>query len=152
MVTPLVEAMVLSVLPIAELRGGIPWAILHNVHPGVAFLACVLANFLVIPFGYLFLTHINKLFFRFKPYERFFNRRVEGSRHKLEKYVGTKWEFIALMLLVAIPLPFTGAYTGTLLAWFFDLGKKRTYAALGLGIIISGTIVTLLTLAGRTIL
>ena len=81
-------------------------------------------------------------------YNKIYNTHIENKRDLLEKHIGTKWEFFALMLLVGIPLPVTGAYTGTLLAWFFEIPRKRAYLALTLGIIIAGLIVSLVVLFG----
>ena len=62
--------------------------------------------------------------------------------------MGTKWEFIVLMLFVGIPLPITGAYTGTILAWFFKINRKKAYVALSLGVLIAGIIVSIVSVLG----
>jgi len=146
--TVILQAIIASLLPVSELRGGIPLAIAQGMNPVGAYVVCVLANILVIPLVYFFLTYFHKHFMKIKFYKNTFNHHLEKSRKKLDKYVGTNFEFIALMLFVGIPLPITGAYTGTLLAWFFGIPKKRTYLALSLGVLISGIIVTLVTILG----
>tara|TARA_Y100000310_G_scaffold307576_1_gene349795 strand:+ start:1561 stop:2013 length:453 start_codon:yes stop_codon:yes gene_type:complete len=142
----LLQAALISMLPIAELRGGIPWAIANGVNPLTAFIVCVIANFLVAPIGYLFLSFLHKEFLKWRPYEKLFTYKVEKARKSFERHVGTKWEMVMLLLLVGIPLPMTGAYTGTLLAWFFELEKKKAFLAIGGGVILAGIIVTALTL------
>ena len=83
---------------------------------------------------------------RIRFYERFFNRYLERNRRKIESKIGTKWEFWALMLFVLLPLPMTGAWTGTILAWFFNVKRKRAYLAIALGVIGAGIIISLATL------
>lgn len=142
----LLQTFLLSLLPISELRGAIPFAITQGVSPMTAYIVAVVGNLLVIPIVYFFLNYIHEHFMKINIYQKTFDKHIEKNRKKLEKHLGTKFEFFALLLFVAIPLPITGAYTGTLLAWFFGLKKKKVYLALGLGVIIAGIIVTLLTL------
>ncbi|MBT3262188.1 small multi-drug export protein [Candidatus Woesearchaeota archaeon] len=142
----LLKTIFLSLLPISELRGGIPFAVFNGMSPLFAYLICVLANICVIPIVYLFLTYLHNWFLNIKLYNKLFLKYVERKRGKVEKYIGTKWEFLILMLFVAIPLPITGAYTGTLLAWLFKVKKKEAFLALALGVVIAGVIVSLVTL------
>ena len=71
---------------------------------------------------------------------------------KFEKHIGSRFEFIALCLFVAVPLPMTGAYTGTVIAWLFNLERKKSYISLALGVLIAGIIVTAVTLGIKNIL
>jgi len=139
----LLKAAIWSFLPISELRGGIPIALHNGLSVWSAYLICVCVNLLVIPWTYFFLDHLHDIFMKISVYRRIFTHYIEKKRTALEKHIGTKWEFIALMLFVGIPLPITGAYTGTLLAWFFKLPRKKSYTAVGLGVMIAGLIVTL---------
>ena len=107
-----------------------------------------MANSFVIPLVFFFLDNLHGLFMQNRFYNKIYNKHIDNKRGLLEKYIGTKWEFIALMLLVGMPLPVTGAYTGTLLAWFFEIPRKRAYLALTIGIIIAGLIVSLVVLFG----
>lgn len=140
----LIEPIIWSLLPISELRGGIPIALSNGFSIYSAFIICVLANILVIPLVFFFLDNLHDVFMRNKFYSKTFNRYIERKRNSLEKHIGTKWEFFALLLFVGIPLPITGAYTGTLLAWFFGLSRKKAYLALILGIIMAGIVVSLI--------
>ena len=70
---------------------------------------------------------------------------MDRSRHKIEKHIGTKYEFLFLVIFVAIPLPMTGAYSGSILAWFFGLKKRKAFVAITLGVIIAGVITSLAT-------
>ena len=142
----ILNEILLSVLPISELRGGIPYAIAFGLHPVLAYLFGVLGNLLVIPLVFFFLDNIHKYFLKLKIYSKIFDKYVNRNRKKLEKYVGSKFEFWALVLIVAIPLPMTGAYTGSILAWFFGLKRRKSYLAISLGILIAGLIVSLISL------
>ena len=142
----ILKTILLSILPISELRGAIPYAIANKINLLFAFLISVTGNFLVVPMGFFFLDYLHKHFIKIKSYEKFFNKYIESKRKNFEKHVGTKFEFLALMLFVLIPLPLTGAYSGVLLAWFFNLKRRKSYLAIFLGIIGAGIIVTLTTL------
>ncbi len=146
---PILETFILSLLPVIELRGGIPYGILMGLHPLLVFIVAVVANLLVIPIVYFFLEYLHHIFYKLSWYQKLFHILVERSREKLEKHLGTKKEAIALFLLVAIPLPGTGAYTGTLLAWFFGIKKKLACKMLSLGVVLAGVLVTLFVLIGK---
>lgn len=147
----LVHSMLLSVLPISELRGGIPFALANEIDLGIAYAACVIANALVIPFLFVFLDTLHHQFYRLKPYRWVFDSWVIRTQKKAEKYVG-KWGYWGVMMFVAIPLPITGAYTGTLAAWLLKLNKFRAFWYLALGVAIAGIIVSIATLTGSEVL
>ncbi|MBL7148311.1 MAG: small multi-drug export protein [Nanoarchaeota archaeon] len=136
----------LSILPISELRGGITYAIGSGLDPFLAYFVGVLSNFFVIPICFFFLDNLHKYFLGLKIYRKLFDKYINKNRRKLEKYVGTKAEFWALFCVVMIPLPLTGAYTGSILAWFFGLKRRKSYLAISLGILIAGILVTLISL------
>ena len=142
----ILKTVLLSLLPISELRGGIPFAAFNGVNIYTAYIIAVVANLCVIPIVYLFLNYLHHIFMRWRLYSKLFNKYIERKRVKLERHIGTKWEFWVLMLFVAIPLPVTGAYTGTLLAWLFKVKKKQAFLALGLGVLIAGIVVSMVTL------
>jgi uncharacterized membrane protein len=145
---PIIWTIILSMLPVSELRGGIPYAILNGINPITAFLLAVLANILIIPIIFFFLDNIHEFLLNIKPYKKAFNfyieRKVEKVRRKYEN-VG----LVILFLFVAIPAPGTGAYTGVLLSWFFELDRKKSFATIALGVITAGIITTILTLTGK---
>ena len=138
------QTIILSLLPISELRGSIPLVILEGSNYWVFFvLVAILANIAIVPFTFFFLDNIHLFMTRFESYNFIFNKAVIRTQKKVEKHIGTKWEFFALYLLVAIPLPFTGAYTGSLAAWLFKLPRKKAIKYLILGIITAGIVVTI---------
>lgn len=145
---PLIVTIILSALPISELRGAIPYAILKaGINPVTAFSVAVLANIIIIPIIFFFLDHIHHFLLKNKSYEKFFNyyinRKVEKVKNKYQTLT-----LLALLFFVAIPAPGTGAYTGVLLSWFFKLDRKKSFMVIASGVIIAGLITTLVTLGG----
>ena len=131
----------LSFLPISELRGGIPFAMANEFPWYVAFIYCVVINVLVAPVCWIFLATLHKLFVKMEWYRKFFDKFIVRARNKLQSGV-EKWGWIGIAIFVAIPLPMTGAWTGTLGAWALGLDKKKTMLAIIVGVLVSGIIVT----------
>ena len=137
-----------SMVPIFELRGAIPYGKINGLHIVVAYLIAVVGNMLPVPFIYLFLRKILNWGKDKKFIGKFFTfclKKGEKGGQKLQKK-GGKGLFIALMLFVGIPLPITGAWTGTLAASILDMGFKKTMLAVFCGVLIAGVIVSLITL------
>lgn len=145
------HSIILSLLPIAELRGGIPYAVANDMGIVPAFFLCVCANILVIPIMYIFLETVHKAFYKVKPYQRIFDKYIERTRKKGEKSFA-KYGYWGIMLFVAIPLPVTGAYTGTAAAWILRLQKRKSFLYLALGVVIAGVIVSIATMTGLGLL
>ena len=137
----------LSFLPISELRGGIPFAIANGVPWYFAFAIAVSCNALVAPACWIFLSTLHKLFLKMNWYKSLFERFVERARRKLHDKV-ERWGWLGIAVFVAIPLPITGAWTGTLGAWVLGLSKRKTMIAVILGVICAGIIVTAVVLLG----
>ncbi|MBS3150525.1 small multi-drug export protein [Candidatus Woesearchaeota archaeon] len=133
----------LSVLPISELRGSIPLGFGLGLDPFLVVLTAVIFNFLAVFIVFFFMDNLHRLFLRAKFYRSFFDGYIKKNRSKIEKAVGKKTEFLALMILVAIPLPLTGAYTGSVLAWFFGISRRKAYLAIFLGVVVAALIMTL---------
>lgn len=131
----------LSFLPISELRGGIPFAIINGIPWYIAYPFCTLLNALVAPVCWLFLATLHKLFLKMAWYQQLFDRFVERARLRLHRGV-EKWGWFGVALFVAIPFPVTGAWTGTLGAWVLGLQKRKTMLAVIIGVVIAGAIVT----------
>ncbi|MDR0448823.1 MAG: small multi-drug export protein, partial [Treponema sp.] len=110
----------LSFLPISELRGAIPFAIANKVPWYIAFALAVFCNAMVAPACWLFLSTLHKLFLKMNWYKAFFERFIERARNKLRNNV-ERWGWLGITVFVAIPLPLTGAWTGTLGAWVLGL-------------------------------
>ena len=143
----IIWSIIWSILPISELRGGIPYAIANDVNPFLAYFICVGANILAFPIVFLFLEFLHPLFLKVGIYQKLFDKFVLRTRKKLDTKI-KKYGFWGLMLFVMIPLPVTGAYTGSLAAWLFNIPKKKAFISVVLGVIISGIIVTIISLSG----
>jgi len=142
----LLQAALLSLLPFTELRLSIPLAIALGENSFYVFLACTLANILVIPIVFIFLNFMHSRLMNSKTYSEAFGLLLRRIRPKSEN-MREKIELIglpALTLFVAIPLPATGAYTGTIIAWLLNLNYKKSFFAIAAGVIIAGIIVTAL--------
>lgn len=132
-----------SMIPLIELRGSMVMAVGMELNYLVALTICVIGNMLPVPFIYFFARKI-LLWGRDKKYiGKFFTYCLEKGEHggkRLTRAAGRRGLFIALLLFVGIPLPGTGAWTGTLAASFLNMGFKSTVAAVSLGVIMAGII------------
>jgi len=138
---------IISALPIIELRGALPVAINVFGMPWYwAFLLAIIGNMLPVPILLLFLDSIAKTIGKVNSGKRFIDWVFERTRRR-EKII-QRYERIGLMLFVAIPLPFTGAWTGSIAA--FLMGQRFLYSFLSIfcGVLIAGAIVTSLCLLG----
>lgn len=149
--TIILWAAFLSILPIAELRGGIPYAIFNGMGPLPAFLLCVAVNCLAGPIVFLFLDTFHKLFLRFQGYRRLFNRLIERSRKRVADAV-EKYGYWGLAVFVGIPLPITGAYTGALGAWILGMKRSKSILFICIGVCMAGIVVTTVAALGIKVL
>jgi uncharacterized membrane protein len=138
---------IVSALPILELRGALPVAInILHIPWYWAFCLALIGNMLPVPFLLLFLDSLAKWVSRVDSGKRLVDwvfRRTRKRGKIIERY-----ERIGLTLFVAIPLPFTGAWTGSIAAFLFGLKFYRAFLFIFFGVVIAGTIVTILCLLG----
>lgn len=140
---------VLGLMPISELRGAIPYGYLSGMPLGMAVLLGAGANLLICPLLYLFLSFFHQwLYRRWRWYANIFDRSVARAQKKLAPKVQS-YGLWGVILFVGIPLPFTGAWTGTLGAWILGLDRKRSILAVSAGVFIAAGIVSLVLLAGK---
>ncbi|MDD4876190.1 MAG: small multi-drug export protein [Dehalococcoidales bacterium] len=140
---------IISALPITELRGAVPVAInLFHFPWYYAFLLAVIGNILPVPFILLFLNVFSKLLNKVNIFRNILNYifKQAAKRGKIIE----KYQRIGLVLFVAIPLPVTGAWTGSFAANLLGLKFKHAFISIFIGILIAGTIVTCLSLLGYT--
>ena len=141
--------LIISALPITELRGALPVAInLFHFPWHYALLLAVIGNLLPVPLILLFLDAFSRLLSKIGIFKRALDWLFEHTRRRgkiIERY-----ERIGLMLFVAIPLPVTGAWTGSLAAVIFGLKFKHAFLSIFAGILIAGAIITCLCLLGWT--
>lgn len=135
----------ISMVPLIELRGAIPYAVGMHCNMVAAYIIAIIGNMLPVPFIYLFARKV-LLWGKDKKYiGRFFTfclEKGEKGGKKLQQKAG-RGLFIALMLFVGIPLPGTGAWTGTLAASMLDMDFKQSIIAVMLGVLIAGVIMGL---------
>ena len=139
-------AFLISMVPLIELRGGVPAAMAMGIPAARAIAVCAIGNMLPVPVIYLFARkvllwgstkrHIGPIFAKILT-------KGEKAGQKLVATASRRGLFIALLLFVGIPLPGTGAWTGTLAASLLNMGWKSTTAAVALGVLLAGCIMAL---------
>lgn len=138
----------LAIAPISELRGALPYAFFSGLSLPLSFCISVFFNALVPLIAFLFLETVNKLLLKMTWYSKFFNNYLSKTRKKIEPKI-QKYGYWGLMFFVGIPLPITGAWTGSVGAWLLKMNKKKSYLFIVLGLLISATIVTILIFTGK---
>ena len=139
--------MLVSMLPIIELRGGLPFGVALGLPYQLAFPAAVIGNLIPTPFIIVYIRRIFRLMRRYMP-------KLNGVVDKLEQKAHLKgqkvqrYQYLGLWLFVAIPLPGTGAWTGCLAAAFLGMRLKKAMPAVVLGVLTAGTIMLTLTHVG----
>ena len=133
----------LSMIPILELRFAVPFAVGLDLPYLPALITCIIGNMIPVPIIYLFA----RKFLIWGSKQKYiggcchkFLEKGEKAGRKIVAATGRGGTFVALMLFVGIPVPGTGAWTGTLAASLLDLGPKTTALAVSLGVIIAGII------------
>ncbi len=148
---------IVSMIPLIELRGAIPIAAVMGLtdtvqHTVMTFIVAIIGNMLPVPIIYLFARKVLE-WGKDKPviggFFRFCLEKGEKGGQKLQEKAG-RGLFVALALFVGIPLPGTGAWTGTLAASILDMKFKETVVAAMVGVLLAGVIMMTLSLAGVT--
>ena len=132
-------------LPVVELRGGIPFGVAAGLPLPLAALAAIIGNMLPIPFLILFTRRVFEWLRRRIPLLEGLISKMEAKADSKKDLV-LKYKFWGLLLLVAIPLPGTGAWTGALVATVMDLRLKSAMPAIFCGVLAAAVIVSLVTL------
>lgn len=140
----LVFTMLVSMLPIIELRGGIPFGVALGLNPWAAFAASVIGNLLPLPFIVVYIRRIFLWMRRHMPRLNDLVDKLERKAHLKGRKV-TRYKYLGLMIFVAIPLPGTGGWTGALAAAFLNMPLRKAMPAMGAGVLIAGFLVTFLT-------
>ena len=139
-----------AMVPVVELRGAIPFGVVRGLNIWTAIITSVLGNLVPVPFIILFIrrifawmrAHMPKLDGLVTRMEK----KAEKNRAAVEKYA-----FWGLAILVAIPLPGTGAWTGALVAAMMEMRLKRAFPAIVIGVVIAGVIVSIVTYGAQAI-
>lgn len=148
----LILGIILTLTPLSELRIGLPLALIYAKNNFIplfpVFLLILFLNLLLVFFIFLFLDHIHNIFRRIPVYENLSKKYLTSIQNKVNRFE-KKYKrigFLALVLFVAVPLPLTGAYTGSVASWALNLNRKKSILAISLGVLIAGLIIYLTTL------
>ena len=135
---------IISLFPVLELRGGLIAAALLSVKPLNAYIVSIIGNLLPIPFILMFLSKILDWMEKsrvksFKKIATWLRKKADKNKPKIEKY-----GYLGLILFVGIPLPGTGAWTGSLVATALNLDKKKAFLCTIVGVLIASVIMMIL--------
>jgi uncharacterized membrane protein len=148
----LILSIILSFIPLVELRAGLPVVIDYCLKNGLSiwpyFSLVVLVNILVTLFVFFFMDFLHVHLLKISYYRRFMNRflskiNLKGQRFERKSGIAL---YSALAFFVAIPIPGTGAWTGAILAWLFGFNRRLSFISISVGVLLSGIIVLLISL------
>lgn len=140
----LIATFFISMVPVIELRGGLPYGITLGLDYPLALTAAVLGNMVPVPFIIVYIRHV---FTWLRKRSKWWDEKITRLEKKahLKGRVVHKYSTIGLCILVAIPLPGTGAWTGALVAAVLDMRLKKAIPAIFLGVCIAAAIMTMVT-------
>ena len=133
--------LLVSMVPVIELRGGVPFGTALGLAPLHALVVCIIGNMLPIPFIIVYIRRIFHWMRRRSPRLNALVDKLEKKAHLKGQKV-TKYKYIGLWLFVAIPLPGTGGWTGALVAAFLDMRLRKAMPAIFAGVLIAGFLIT----------
>ena len=154
MLTKYLISFLISMVPLIELRGALPYALAAGIPTLPAYIVCIIANMLPVPVIFFFARKVLEWGKDKKYIGKFFTFCLEKGHkggEKLKAKASNKGLFFALLLFVGIPLPVTGAWTGTLAASILDMDFKTSVTAVMLGVILAGLIMGGATMLGLSI-
>ena len=140
----IVATFILSMMPVGELRFGLPYGIALGLDYPVALMAALLGNMIPVPF---IIVYIKRIFLWMRAHLPVFNSFIARLEEKanLKGETVEKYGPVGLLLFVAIPLPGTGAWTGALVAALLDMKTEKAVPYIMLGVCIAASIMTLVT-------
>ncbi len=133
-----------SMVPVVELRGGIPFGVAMGLPVWVSYLAAILGNLIPVPFIIVYIRRVFQWMRRRMPRLNSLVDKLEEKAHLKGRTVN-KYKYLGLAIFVAIPLPGTGAWTGALAAAFLDMPLRRALPAIFLGVLVAGVAISILT-------
>lgn len=140
----------MTLLPFLELRASIPYGILEGLHWLNVFIVCVITNIALVPLLWIFVNYFMHFFIRIKQIDKIYKKVVIRTQKKVHPYV-EKYGIIGLAIFISIPLPGSGVYSGALGAYLLGYKFKDYLIASIIGVLIAGTIITIVSLSGNTI-
>lgn len=141
------STILMAMIPVIELRGAIPFGVAAGISVKQALICAIIGNLIPIPFILLFLRRVFVWMRKISPGFENLVEKLE-LRAKRKKGIVDKYEIIGLIILVAIPLPGTGAWTGALVATVLDIRMRRALPAITIGVVIAGILVSVITYGG----
>lgn len=136
--------MLVSMVPVVELRGGIPFGVAAGLPVWAAYLAAVIGNLIPVPFIIVYIRRIFQWMRRRLPRLNSMVDKLERKAHLKGQRVN-RYKYLGLALLVAIPLPGTGAWTGALAAAFLDMPLRKAIPSIVAGVLAAGIAISFLT-------
>ena len=137
---PFLHTLIMAMVPVVELRGAIPLGLAMGLEPVTCYFAAVIGNCIPIPFIILLIEHVFRIMRKMSP--KFGSLVDKLERRAAEKSdMVQKYALWGLVILVAIPLPGTGAWTGSLVAALMNIPLRKSGPACALGVLIAGVIV-----------
>lgn len=130
-----------SMLPVLELRGGIPFGVSLGLSHFASMLVAIVGNMVPVPFIIIFIRRIFKWMKQKSERLARIAERMERKAYSKRELL-QKWQMFGLMILVAIPLPGTGAWTGALVAAVFDMRLRAAVPAIFAGVVIAAVLIT----------
>lgn len=143
--------MLVSMVPVVELRGGIPFGVARGLPVWAAYLAAIMGNILPVPFILVYIRRIFQWMRRRLPRLNSLVDKLERKAHLKGRTV-TKYKYLGLLLFVAVPLPGTGAWTGALAAAFLDMPLRKALPSIFAGILVAGAAISILTFGVASII
>jgi uncharacterized membrane protein len=141
----------ITFLPFLELRASIPYGILKANLPWVqVFVICVITNIILGAILYLLIDKIIKIATKIKAIDKIYQKYIEKTQKNINKYVD-KYGELAVAVFIGIPLPGSGVYSGAIASYLLGLKYKKFMIANIIGVLIAGTIVTIVSLTGAGI-
>ena len=136
--------MLVSMVPVIELRGGIPFGVAAGLPVWMAMLAAVIGNLIPVPFIIVYIRRVFQWMRRRMPRFGGMIDKLEAKAHLKGQKV-QKYQYFGLALFVAIPLPGTGAWTGALAAAFLDMRLRKALPSIVAGVAVAGVVVSAIT-------
>ena len=140
-----------SMLPVVELRGGIPFGVAAGLPVWAAYLAAVIGNLIPVPFIIVYIRRIFMWMRRRLPKLNSLVDKLERKAHLKGQKV-TRYKYLGLAIFVAIPLPGTGAWTGALAASFLDMPLRKAIPSIAAGVVVAGAAISILTFGVSSLL
>ena len=140
----------MSVVPWIELRGSIPLGLLLGLDIIPVFMISLFGGIIVIPILFVVLDHVFPILRKIKIIDRLYILWENKVRKRYKRY--SNWQMFGLMIFVSIPLPGSGVYSGTFIAFLLGLERKKAFVVISLGALLAGIMVTLISLGALNVI